>query len=82
MLCGQARACFRHRINQFAANHDGISHQTDALCTAGVANTETIIAINSDPSAPIFKQCDYYTVGLAQDIIPQLVAALQENTNG
>ena len=29
----------------------------------GVANTETIVAINSDPNAPIFKQCDYYIVG-------------------
>jgi electron transfer flavoprotein alpha subunit len=48
----------------------------------GVANTETIIAINSDHGAPIFKQCDYYLVGLAENIIPQLVAALQENTNG
>jgi electron transfer flavoprotein alpha subunit len=48
----------------------------------GVANTETIIAINSDHGAPILKQCDYYLVGLAENIIPQLVAALQENTNG
>jgi electron transfer flavoprotein alpha subunit len=48
----------------------------------GVANTETIVAINSDPNAPIFKQCDYYIVGLAENIIPQLVAALQENANG
>jgi electron transfer flavoprotein alpha subunit len=44
----------------------------------GVANTETIVAINSDPNAPIFKQCDYYVVGLAEDVVPQLVAALQE----
>jgi electron transfer flavoprotein alpha subunit len=42
----------------------------------GVANTETIVAINSDPSAPIFKQCDYYIVGMAEDVIPQLVQAL------
>jgi electron transfer flavoprotein alpha subunit len=48
----------------------------------GVANTETIVAINSDPAAPIFKQCDYYLVGLAENIIPQLVTALQENANG
>jgi electron transfer flavoprotein alpha subunit len=48
----------------------------------GVANTETIVAINSDPAAPIFKQCDYYLVGLAESVIPQLIAALQENTNG
>jgi electron transfer flavoprotein alpha subunit len=44
----------------------------------GVANTETIIAINSDSNAPIFKQCDYYVVGNAEDVIPQLVEAMQE----
>ncbi|MCU0915660.1 MAG: FAD-binding protein [Planctomycetes bacterium] len=42
----------------------------------GVANTETIVAINSDPSAPIFKQCDYYIVGGVEEVIPQLVDAL------
>jgi len=45
----------------------------------GVANTETIIAINSDPNAPIFKQCDYYIVGTVEDTIPQLVQALEES---
>ncbi len=44
----------------------------------GVANTETIVAINSDHNAPIFKQCDYYIVGTAEDIVPQLAEALQE----
>jgi len=43
----------------------------------GVANTETIVAINSDPNAPIFKQCDYYIVGTAEDVIPELVQALE-----
>ena len=43
----------------------------------GVANTETIIAINSDPNAPIFKQCDYYIVGNVEDTVPQLVQALE-----
>ncbi|MBN1362041.1 MAG: FAD-binding protein [Sedimentisphaerales bacterium] len=42
----------------------------------GVANTETIVAINSDHNAPIFKQCDYYIVGTAEDVVPQLVQAL------
>jgi len=42
----------------------------------GVANTETIVAINSDPNAPIFKQCDYYIVGNVENIVPQLVRAL------
>jgi electron transfer flavoprotein alpha subunit len=44
----------------------------------GIANTETIVAINSDPNAPIFRQCDYYMVGAVEDIIPKLVEALQK----
>jgi electron transfer flavoprotein alpha subunit len=43
----------------------------------GVANTRTIVAVNSDPNAPIFKQCDYYIVGNVEDIVPQLVQALE-----
>lgn len=43
----------------------------------GVANTETIVAVNADPHAPIFKQCDYYYVGNVEDIIPKLVQALE-----
>ncbi|MBN1391948.1 MAG: electron transfer flavoprotein subunit alpha/FixB family protein, partial [Sedimentisphaerales bacterium] len=43
----------------------------------GIASTETIIAVNSDPNAPIFKQCDYYIIGDAGDIVPQLVQALK-----
>jgi len=43
----------------------------------GVANTETIIAINSDPNAPILKQCDYYIVGTVEDVIPRLVQELE-----
>ncbi|MHC4646122.1 MAG: FAD-binding protein [Planctomycetota bacterium] len=42
----------------------------------GVANTETIVAINSDPNAAIFKQCDYYMVGTIEELVPQLVEAL------
>ena len=43
----------------------------------GIANTETIVAINSDPNAPIFKQCDYYVVGAVEEVVPRLVEALQ-----
>jgi electron transfer flavoprotein alpha subunit len=42
----------------------------------GVANSDTIIAINSDPNAPILKQCDYYIIGNVEDTVPQLVQAL------
>jgi electron transfer flavoprotein alpha subunit len=43
----------------------------------GVANTDTIVAINSDPNAPIFKQCDYYIVESIENAVPQLVQALE-----
>ncbi|MHC4239209.1 MAG: FAD-binding protein [Planctomycetota bacterium] len=42
----------------------------------GVANSGTIVAINSDPNAPIFKNCDYYIVGTVENIVPQLIEAL------
>ncbi len=44
----------------------------------GVSNSRTIIAINSDHNAPIFKQCDYYMTGTCEDIIPQLCQAIQK----
>jgi electron transfer flavoprotein alpha subunit len=43
----------------------------------GVNNAKIIIAINSDPAAPIFKQCDYYLVGRAEKVVPELTAALK-----
>ncbi|MHC4551732.1 MAG: FAD-binding protein [Planctomycetota bacterium] len=43
----------------------------------GVANSKTIIAINLDHHAPIFKQCDYYLIGNAEQIVPELAAAIK-----
>ncbi len=45
----------------------------------GVANTRTIFAINNDPHAPILKQCDYYMIGNAEDLVPKLVQTLGAN---
>lgn len=42
----------------------------------GVANAGTIVAVNNDPSAAIFKQCDYYLVGNVEDVVPQLIEAI------
>ncbi len=44
----------------------------------GVAGSGTIVAINADPHAPIFKQCDYYLVGRAEQVLPELISALKE----
>jgi len=45
----------------------------------GVANSDIIVAINSDPAAPIFKHCDYYMVGTIENIVPQFADALAKN---
>ncbi len=45
----------------------------------GVANSETIVAINSDPNAPIFKHCDYYIIGTVEKIVPELANILMKD---
>ena len=53
----------------------GLSGQIQHM--VGAAGAKTIIAINKDKSAPVFKQCDYGIIGDLYDVVPQLTAALK-----
>ena len=44
----------------------------------GVEKADLVIAINSDPQAPIFEYADYCIVGDVHQIIPKLIVALRD----
>lgn len=52
----------------------GISGQMQHM--VGVTGADTIIAVNKDANAPIFKQCDYGIVGDIYKVLPALIEKL------
>jgi len=49
---------------------------------AGVSSSKCIVAINTDPDAPVFEYADYGVVGDALKVLPAMTQAVKEAKNG
>ena len=52
----------------------GLSGQIQHM--VGANSAKTIVAVNKDKNAPVFKQCDYGIVADLYEVLPKLSAAL------
>lgn len=96
-LLGGVVACTRPLVesNIYDAKHQiGLSGRTVKpkliLClgisgavqfAAGMKSSDCIVAVNQDPSAPIFDVAHYCVVGDVNEIVPMLMNKIKENGN-
>jgi electron transfer flavoprotein alpha subunit len=57
----------------------GISGRSNHM--VGVSRAATVLAINNDPAAEVFGQCDVGIVGDWRDVVPMLVDEMSRRTS-
>jgi len=93
-LLGAATACSRPVSDEGWRPHSEHTGQTGKIIApnlyfafgisgaiqhlAGVSASKCIVAVNTDPDAPIFEAADYGIVGDAQKVLPELINAIKE----
>jgi len=93
-LLGAATACSRPVSDEGWRPHNEHTGQTGKIIApnlyfafgisgaiqhlAGVSSSKCIVAVNTDPDAPIFEAADYGIVGDAMKVLPELISEIRQ----
>ena len=96
-LLGAATACSRPVSDEGWRSHEEHTGQTGKIIApnlyiaagisgaiqhmAGISSSKCIVAINTDPDAPVFENADYGIVGDAMKVLPAFIEAVKDAKN-